>query len=318
MSRYISNQSLQEESDKVDAWFSEKQKEIDDMEVPNFAVLRAQTGYYDEKDDAAANQILNENKSFFKIPSKAGAALKDVAALAKATASTATGGVAAGAVTGYLALDDDTSFFDFSDSDAILDAGGMLRNYLTKDEQDTIDVQDNYQTASTIGSVLLSIGSLGTANAFATISGSSSKNIRESTQELLGLRSPEILARAVTRYNADLTKAAQIAQDKVELQASLDQVKDTFDMADMSSTLYVQKISPIMESIQRSSLGLAASIPYNVSMPSASNIPIDFSKGRGLKMHMDHSLIPEKELWHRRLLSGSAKDFYVPKRFVHY
>ena len=45
MSRYISNQSLQEESDKVDAWFSEKQKEIDDMKVPNFAVLRAQTGY---------------------------------------------------------------------------------------------------------------------------------------------------------------------------------------------------------------------------------------------------------------------------------
>ena len=189
---------------------------------------------------------------------------------------------------------------------------------MTKDEQDTIDVQDNWQTASTIGSVLLSIGSLGTYNAFATISGSSSKNIRESTQELLGMRSPEILARAVIRYNADLTKQAQIAQDKVELQASLDQTKDTYDMADMSSTLYVQKVAPVMEDIQRRSLGLAASIPYNIHIPSAGNVPIDFSKGRGLKMHMDHSLIPEKELWHRKLLAGHAKDFYIPSRFVRY
>lgn len=318
MSRYISNQSLQEESDKVDAWFSQKQQEIDDMVVPDFATLRAQKGYYDEKDDAAANQILNENKSFFKIPEKAGAALKDIASLAKATASTATGGVASGAVTGYLSLDDDSSFFDFSDSDAILDPGGMLRNYITKDEQNTIDIQDNWQTASTIGSVLLSLGSLGTANAFAAISGSSSKNIRESTQEALGMRSPEILARAVTRYNADLTKQAQIAQDKVELQASLDKTKDTYDMADMSSTLYVQKVAPVMESIQRRSLGLAASIPYNIHIPSASNIPIDMSKGRGLKMHMDNSLIPAKEAWHRRLLAGHKKDFYVPSRYVRY
>ena len=72
-------------------------------------------------------------------------------------------------------------------------------------------------------------------------------------------------------------------------------------MADMQSTLYVRKISPIMEDISRRSLQQAATLPVNINIPSAASIPVNMLSGRGLNKkknqmytHLNHFLAPHK------------------------
>ena len=87
-------------------------------------------------------------------------------------------------------------------------------------------------------------------------------------------------------------------------------------MADMSSTLYVQKMAPIMEDIQRRSLGQAATLPVNINIPSSASIPVNMLSGRGLNKkknqmysHLNHFLAPHKIQFERQMYGGHHKIF---------
>lgn len=325
MSRYITDQSLKEEENRVRQYFVDRQKAIDDIKVPDMMKVRKSKGYYDSK-EPVGTVSMDKIKSFWKVPSKAGAALDDIISAAKITAAAYSSGIpgAATTATGELAKKDFevSGWINFDDSDAALDKGddSGLWYYLTKDEQDLASSDDTWQTVSTVGSVLAGIGSFGTT----FLVGAANPNIRESLQEAFGMRHPELLENAIKRRNADLKLQAQIKNEKALNQKVLEETKADFEMADMQSTLYVRKMAPIMEDIQRRSLGQAATIPININIPSAESIPVDFAKGRGLKKnpmhtHMDYFLAPAKIQWERRLGGGVHKIFKRPEEvFVRY
>ena len=327
MSRYITNQSLKEEENKVRQYFADRQRVIDEIKVPDMMAVRKADGYY-KGDDVAGTASMNKIKSFWKVPQKAGAALDDIISAAKITAGAYTGGVAGGvgAAAGELAKEDFdvTGFINFDDSDAALDKDDPsgLYYYLTKEEQDLADSDDTWQTVSTIGSVVMGVASGGTT----WLAGSANPNIREATQEAIGIRHPELLENAIKRRNSDLQLQANIKNGKALNQKVLEETRADFEMADMQSTLYVRKMAPIMEDIQRRSLGQAATLPVNINIPSAASIPVNFLKGRGLNKkknqmhsHLNHFLAPHKVQFERQMYGGVHKMFKRPEEvFVRY
>ena len=323
MSRYITQQSLEEEQKRVRQYFADRQKAIDDIEVPDMMKVRKAKGYYDGK-EVAGTKSMEEIKSFWKVPEKAGAALDDLISAAKVTAAAYSSGLpgAATSATGELAKKDFevSGWINFDDSDAALDKGDSsgLYYYLTKDEQDLVERDDTWQTASTIGSVLFGIASGGTT----FLAGAANPNIRESLQEAVGIRHPTLLSNAIKRRNADLQLEAKIENSKLANTKALEELRDDYDLADMSSTLYVQKVAPIMQDIQRRSLGQAASIPMTINIPSADSVPVDFARGRGLNnmsVHLNHRLAPHKIQWERAMAGGKHTIHKRPNEvFVRY
>ena len=326
MSRYITNQSLKEENDRVRQYFADRQKTIDDIKVPNMMKIRKADGYY-KGDNVAGTVSMNKIKSFWKVPEKAGAALDDIISAAKITAAAYSGGLAGAgaAAAGEVSKKDFevTGWVNFDDSDAALDKGddSNLYFYMTRDEQELAEKDDTWQDVTTIGSVILGIT---TANP-ALIMGAANPNIREATQEALGLRHPDILKNAIKRRNADLRLQQSIKNGKALNQKILEETKASFDMADMQSTLYARKIAPIMEDISRRSLGQAATLPVNINIPSAASIPVNMLSGRGLskknKMHshLNHFLVPHKVQFERQMYGGVHKFFKKPEEvFVRY
>lgn len=314
MSRYITNQSLKEEEARVRQYFADRQKVIDDIKVPDMLKVRKADGYY-KGDDVAGTVSMDKIKSFWKVPDKAGAALDDIISGAKITAAAYSGGLAGAAAAGAGEVSkkdfEVSGWINFDDSDAALDKGddSNLYYYMTKDEQELAESDDTWQTASTIGSVILGVTSANPA----LIMGAANPNIREATQEALSLRHPDLLKNAIKRRNADLRLQQTIKNGKELNQKVLDETKSAYDMADMQSTLYVQKITPIMNDISRRSLGQSATIPLNINIPSSASIPVDMTRGRGLskknKMHdhLDHFLAPAKIQWERRAFGGHHK-----------
>ena len=314
MSRYITNQSLKEEEARVRQYFADRQKVIDDIKVPDMLKVRKADGYY-KGDDVAGTVSMDKIKSFWKVPDRAGAALDDIISGAKITAAAYSGGLAGAAAAGAGELSkkdfEVSGWINFDDSDAALDKGddSNLYYYMTKDEQELAESDDTWQTASTIGSVILGVTSANPA----LIMGAANPNIREATQEALSLRHPDLLKNAIKRRNADLRLQQTIKNGKELNQKVLDETKSAYDMADMQSTLYVQKITPIMNDISRRSLGQSATIPLNINIPSSASIPVDMTRGRGLskknKMHdhLDHFLAPAKIQWERRAFGGHHK-----------
>jgi len=327
MSRYITNQSLKEEENKVRQYFADRQRVIDEIKVPDMMAVRKADGYY-KGDDVAGTASMNKIKSFWKVPDRAGAALDDIISAAKITAGAYTGGVAGGvgAAAGELAKKDfDASgYINFDDSDAALDKDDPsgLYYYLTKEEQDLAESDDTWQTVSTIGSVVAGVGTFGTG----FLLGIGNPNVREATQEALGVRHPDLIKNAIKRRNADLQLQANIKNGKVMNQKILEETKADFEMADMQSTLYVRKISPIMEDISRRSLQQAATLPVNINIPSAASIPVNMLSGRGLNKkknqmytHLNHFLAPHKIQFERQMYGGVHKMFKRPEEvFVRY
>jgi hypothetical protein len=326
MSRYITNQSLKEEEARVRQYFADRQKVIDDIKVPDMMKVRKADGYY-KGDDVAGTVSMDKIKSFWKIPDKAGAALDDIISGAKITAAAYSGGLAGAAAAGASELSkkdfEVSGWVNFDDSDAALDKGddSNLYYYLTKDEQELAESDDTWQTVSTVGSVIAGIASGGTT----LIAGTANPNIRESLQEALGLRHPDLLKNAIKRRNADLRLQQTIKNEKALNKKVLEETKAAYDMADLQSTLYVQKIAPIMNDISRRSLGQSATIPVNISIPSSASIPVDFAKGRGLSKknpmhsHLNHFLAPHKIQWERRAMGGHTKFHKRPEEvFVRY
>ena len=325
MSRYITNESLKQEEIRIRQYFADRQKAIDDIKVPDMMAIRKKDGSY-KGDTVAGTASMDKIKSFWKVPQKAGAALDDIISAAKITAAAYTGGLsgAATATAGELSKKDFevSGWVNFDDSDAALDKGddSGLWYYLTKDEQELAERDDTYQTVSTVGSVLAGIASGG----ITLIAGTANPNIRESMQEAFGMRHPELLSNAIKRRNADLKLQAQIKNEKALNKKVLEETKADFEMADMQSTLYVHKMSPILEDIQRRSLGQSATIPVNINIPSAESIPVDFAKGRGLskknKMysHLNHFLAPHQVRWERQALGGHHKVFKRPEEVFVY
>jgi hypothetical protein len=320
MSRYITQKSLEEEQERVRAYFADRQKAIDDIEVPDMMKVRKAKGYYDGK-EVAGTKSMEQIKSFWKVPQKAGPAIDDLISYAKVTAAAYTGGLtgATTAAAGELSKKDFevSGWINFDDSDAALDKGDSsgLWYYLTKDEQDLVEKDDSWQTASTIGSVLLGVSTFGLSFA----AGAANPNIRESLQEAVGMRHPDLLTNAIKRRNADLQLEANIENSKIANTKALKEVKDQYDLADMSSTLYVQKIAPIMQDIERRSLGQAASIPMTINIPSADSVPVDFARGRGLNnmsVHLNHRLAPHKIQWERQMGGGKHTIFKRPEEMT--
>jgi len=326
MSRYITNQSLKEEENRVRQYFADRQRVIDEIKVPDMMAVRKADGYY-KGDDVAGTASMNKIKSFWKVPEKAGAALDDIISAAKITAGAYTGGVtgASTAAAGELAKKDfDVSgYINFDDSDAALDKDDPsgLYYYLTKDEQQLAKTDDTWQTVSTIGSVVAGVGTFGTG----FLLGIGNPNAREATQEALGIRHSDLIKNAIKRRNADLQLQQSIKNGKAMNQKILEETRADFELADMQSTLYVQKMSPIFEDIQRRSLGQAATLPVNISIPSAASIPVNFLKGRGLnkkknQMHtnLSHFLVPHKVQFERQMYGGLYKMFKRPEEEMVY
>jgi hypothetical protein len=325
MSRYITNQSLKEENDRVRQYFADRQKTIDDIKVPNMMKIRKADGYY-KGDDVAGTVSMDKIKSFWKVPEKAGAALDDVISAAKVTAAAYSGGLAGAgaAAAGELSKKDFevTGWVNFDDSDAALDKGddSNLYYYMTKPEQELAESDDTWQDVTTIGSVILGITSANPA----LIMASANPNIREATQEALGMRHPDILKNAIKRRNNDLRLQQTIKNGKALNQKILEETKASFDMADMQSTLYARKTAVIMEDISRRSLGQSATLPVNINIPSAASIPVNMLSGRGLSKknkqysHLSHFLAPAKIQWERQAFGGHHKFFKKPEEVFVY
>ncbi len=324
MSRYITNQSLQEEENKVRQYFADRQRVIDEIKVPDMMAVRKKDGSY-KGDDVEGTASMNKIKSFWQVPDRAGAALDDIISAAKITAAAYTGGVAGGVATGTAEAAkggfDISDYVNFDDSDASLDKDDPsgLYYYLTKEEQDLADSDDTWQTVSTVGSVVAGIASGGTT----FLLGTANQNIREATQQAIGIRHPDLLKNAIKRRNSDLQLQQSIKNGKELNQKILEETKADFEMADMQSTLYVRKMAPIMEDIQRRSLGQASTLPVNINIPSSASIPVNMLSGRGLnkknKMysHLNHFLVPHKVQFERQMYGGVHKIHKRPEEMVY-
>jgi hypothetical protein len=300
MSRYASKEELANMDKEVFNYFNNKQKELDAIKVPDYMKIRKKDGYY-KGDEPEGITSLKEMKSFWKIPKSAGKMLDSMVERAKLFVGGATGGLAgvgsavatgvstSGGIEEYL-----SKLVDFSDSDATLDKDDPsgLYYYLTKDEQDLWSKDEDWQQATQYGSMIF--GAI-TGQPEIMMAGAN-QGVRETLQDAVGIRHPELLENATKRRNADLLKQAEIKQFKEKSAQAIEDLKDDYAMADLSSDLYVKKIAPVMDDIAVRSSGHAYNIPVITQLPSSSNIPVDFSRGRGL----NERLIPHNVLWERK------------------
>ena len=303
MSRYITPEKVNQDAQKVNQYFAEKQTVLDNTVVPNFLLERINKGYYDGD---VSGTSLDEMKSFWKIPEASGAALDAVIARAKIFSAGYSQGPLGVATTIAADPTSYTDLINFTDSDAQLDKNDPsgLYFYLTKAEQALQDSDETAQDVTSWGSSILSVLS---GNPEAMMA-AANQGIRETTQETLGMRHPELLENAVARYNADQALQAQLEEEKEANQQALDEVRDQFNQADLTSNLYVNRMAPILSDIQRRSTGQTANVPMTINVPSVNNIPVNMLSGRGLeKMNLNHFLKPTKQLYHERVFGG--KDF---------
>ena len=246
MSRYASKEELKGMDDEVFNYFNTKQKELDAIKVPDMMAERIKAGSYSGADPAGITS-LEKMKEFWKVPKSSGKMLDSMIARAKLFTAGYTGGVAgvSTAVASGVAKEGSDGFFsqfiDFSDSDAQLDKDddSGLYYYLTKEEQEQWSKDEDWQDASQIGSMIF--GTL-TGNPEVLMAGAN-QGTRETLQESLGMRHPELLENAIARRNADLVKEAEVKLFKEKSTEALTDLKDDYAMADLSSDLYVKKNS---------------------------------------------------------------------------
>ena len=70
---------------------------------------------------------------------------------------------------------------------------------------------------------------------------SANQGTRETMQESLGMRHPELLENAITRRNADLLKQAEITQFKEKSTEALNDLKDDFAPILQSSLIITEE-----------------------------------------------------------------------------
>lgn len=311
MSRYASKEELKQMDRDVFNYFNNKQKELDAIKVPNYKAIRKKDGYY-KGEDPAGVVSLEEMRSFWKVPKSAGKMLDSMVERAKLFVGGATGGLAGvgsavatgvkteGGLTEYA-----SKLVDFSDSDASLDKDDPsgLYYYLTKEEQAQWSKDEDWQNATQYGSMIF--GAI-TGQPEIMMAGAN-QGVRETLQDAIGIRHPELLENATRRRNADLLKEAEIKQFKEKSAEAIEELKDDYAMADLSSDLYVKKIAPVMDDIAVRSSGHAYNIPVITQLPSSSNIPVDFSRGRGL----NERLIPHSVLWERKAYGHKHLPKYI-------
>ena len=305
MSRYASKQELANMDKEVFDYFNNKQVELNKIKVPNYMKIRKKDGYYKGAEPEGITS-LKEMKNFWKVPKSSGKMLDSMVERAKLFVGGATGGVAgagsaiatgvktSGGIEEYA-----SKLVDFSDSDASLDKDddSGLYYYLTKDEQEQWSKDEDWQNVSQYGSMIL--GTL--SGQPEIVMASANQGTRETMQEFLGLRHPELLENATRRRNADLVKKAEITQFKKQSQKAIEDLQDDYALADLSSDLYVKKLAPVMDDIAVRSSGHAYNIPVYTNIASTGNIPADMMRGRGLE------LAPEMELWHRKAFGKKYK-----------
>ena len=175
MSRYLKDETLKTEQNKVKVWISNKQKEIDNMKVPDMMADRVKTGYYTGD---IGGTSLKEMREFWKIPASSDKMIDSLITRAKVFSAGYTGGVV-----GLTSQADKAfSLIDLGDSDEAIDKGNLLYNYLTKEEQEQANKDDDWQTGTTVAGVLGGIF-MGQPE---LVMGAINQGTRETTQELLG------------------------------------------------------------------------------------------------------------------------------------
>jgi hypothetical protein len=305
MSRYASKQELANMDKDVFDYFNNKQVELNKIKVPNYMKIRKKDGYYKGAEPEGITS-LKEMKNFWKVPKSSGKMLDSMVERAKLFVGGVSGGVAGvgsavatgvkteGGISEYA-----SKLVDFTDSDASLDKDddSGLYYYLTKDEQDQWSKDEDWQNVSQYGSMIL--GTL--SGQPEIVMASANQGTRETMQEFLGMRHTELLENATIRRNADLVKQAEIKQFKQTSQKAIEDLKDDYALADLSSDLYVKKLAPVMDDIAVRSSGHAYNIPVYTNIASTGNIPADMLRGRGLE------LAPEMELYHRKVFGKKYK-----------
>ena len=256
-------------------------------------------------------------KNFWKVPDASGDMLDSMVNRGKLFVGGLTGGplgVASAVATGVQTeggfKEYASTLVDFSDSDASLDKDDPsgLYYYLTKDEQDQWSSDEDWQDVSQYGSMILGVL---TGQPEIVMAGAN-QGTRETMQEVLGMRHPDLLKNAIKRRNADLTREAQIKAFKERSQEALDDLRDDFAQADLQSDLYVKKMSGVMNDVAVRSSNHAYNLPVYTTLPSTGNIPANMMRGRGL----GEMLIPETEMWHRKAF-GTHKKKYKDKYAHH-
>ena len=300
MSRLINAETLKEEEDKVNKYFSDKKAVLDAVKVPNMLGKRMVDGYY--TGDTGEDISLDEMKNFWKVPSNSGAMVDAVAKRAKLFyAGITSGGLG---VATMLASDPKgfSGLIDFSDSDASLDPSdkSKLYYYLTPEEQAQYKSDESAQTATQWGSIL---GGLALGQPEVVMAGANPA-IREGIQEIFNMRHPQLLKNAIDRRNRDIQFEYTFKNELENNKKALAETKRDYDLADVSSSLYVQKMTPLLNDIQQRSTGQSPFLPVVTNVPSVASIPVNMSVGRGLNI----SLSPEKYLWNRAFVGGGLHD----------
>ena len=310
MSRLITEQSLKEEQAKVNKYFTDKKSALDAIKVPNTMSERMKQGYY--TGDTSEDVSLEQMRNFWKVPASAGSAIDAVSKRAKlfyngvVLGTTGIGATIMSDPKGYAGL------IDFSDSDALLDPSNpsKLYYYLTKEEQDQYSSDEDWQNATQWGSVL---GGIFLGQPELVMAGAN-QGIREATQEVFGMRHPELVENAIARRNRDLQFEYDFKNELDANKKALEETKRDYDLADVSSDLYLQKMTPIMNDIHQRSIGHAPSLPVITNLPSSASIPVNMAVGRGL----NHILAPEMYLWDKAKAGGHSFQHLASEGIVRY
>lgn len=310
MSRLITEKSLKEEQDRVNKYFSDKKSALDAVKLPNTLAERVKQGYY--TGDTSEDISLEEMRNFWKVPANSGSAIDAVSKRAKLfynglmMGTTGIGATILSDPKGYAGL------INFSDSDSSLDPSdsSKLYYYLTPEEQKQYSSDEDWQNATQWGSILGGIF-LGQPE---LIMAGANQGVRETTQELFGMRHPELLENAIARRNKDLQFEYDFKNELDANKKALEETKRDYDLADVSSTLYVQKMTPIMNDIHQRSIGHAPNLPVITNLPSSASIPINMTIGRGL----NHTLAPEMYLWDKAKAGGYSFQHLATEEIVRY
>jgi hypothetical protein len=313
MSRLINSETLKEHEESVNKYFSDKKAILDKIKVPNTLGERMVAGHY--TGDTSEDVSLDEMKNFWKVPESAGSAVDAVAKRARLFyAGISTGGLG---IATTLASDPKgySDLINFSDSDAALDPDNKskLYYYLTPEEQEQYKSDESAQTATQWGSIL---GGIFLGQPELAMAGAN-QGIRETTQETFGMRHPALLKNAVERRNRDLQFEFNFKNELENNKKALAETKRDYDLADVSSDLYVQKMTPIMNDIHQRSTGQSPNLPVVTNLPSISSIPINMAVGRGLGNFNDY-LAPEMYMWDRAMAGGGLHQRLGTHSLVRY
>ena len=295
MSRLLTDESIGEHERDVMNWIDSKTKEINNMKVPDFMQERIAKGYYDGD---LAGSSLKEMRNFWKIPDSSDKMLDSMIDRAKIFSAGYTGGVIG------LGTQANTAFnlIDFSDSDSAIDKGNLLYNYLTKDEQAQADSDDDWQTGTQVLGV---IGGILTGQP-EVVMAAVNQGTRETVQETLGFRNPELLENAVKRFQDDMQKQEEVKRQIKLTKMALEDIKQEYEQAQLSAEIAQKTLQPVMNQIIENTSRQMKEVPHFTHAPSSQHIPVNLARGRGFGMS---SLAPESLIYERTLASGLSNIF---------